>query len=91
MPVKLELAKQFGATDVVDATDGDAVKQVVELTSGGVHHSFEAIGLKATAEQSFGMLRPGGTANDHRHDPGGHDDRAAGRRLPGREAHPGLA
>ncbi|MGH8434398.1 MAG: Zn-dependent alcohol dehydrogenase [Pseudomonas sp.] len=59
---KLELAKQFGATDVVNGKDGDAVKQVLELTKGGVHHSFECIGLKQTAEQAFGMLRRGGTA-----------------------------
>jgi S-(hydroxymethyl)glutathione dehydrogenase/alcohol dehydrogenase len=62
-PSKLALAKTFGATDVIDANDGDAVKQVQELTGGGVHHSFEAIGLKATAEQAFKMLRRGGTAN----------------------------
>lgn len=59
---KLELARKFGATDVVDASDGDAVAKVIEMTSGGVHYSFEAIGLKATAEQAFGMLRSGGTA-----------------------------
>lgn len=63
VPAKLALAKTFGATDVINAADGDAVKQVQELTGGGVHHSFEAIGLKATAEQSFKMLRRGGTAN----------------------------
>jgi S-(hydroxymethyl)glutathione dehydrogenase/alcohol dehydrogenase len=60
---KLNLAKVFGATDVVDATQGDPVKQVLEMTGGGVHHSFEAIGLKQTAEQAFRMLRRGGTAN----------------------------
>jgi S-(hydroxymethyl)glutathione dehydrogenase/alcohol dehydrogenase len=60
---KLNLAKAFGATDVVDATQGDPVAQVLELSGGGVHHSFEAIGLKITAEQSFKMLRRGGTAN----------------------------
>ena len=32
------------------------------MTGGGVHYSFEAIGLAATAEQSFKMLRRGGTA-----------------------------
>ena len=47
---------------VVSAGDGDPIAQVQELTSGGVHHSFEAIGLKVTAEQAFGMLRNGGTA-----------------------------
>ena len=60
---KLALARQFGATDVVNASDGDAVAQVMELTKGGVHHSFEAIGLKTTAEQAFAMLARGGTAN----------------------------
>jgi S-(hydroxymethyl)glutathione dehydrogenase/alcohol dehydrogenase len=59
---KLELARKFGATDVVDASGGDAVQQVIEMTGGGVHYSFEAIGLKVTAEQAFQMLRNGGTA-----------------------------
>lgn len=59
---KLEMAKVFGATDVINASDGDVVEQVRELTGGGVQYSFEAIGLKQTAEQSFSMLRPGGTA-----------------------------
>lgn len=59
---KLELARKFGATDVVNASEGDPVGQVMELTGGGVHYSFEAIGLKATAEQAFQMLKNGGTA-----------------------------
>ncbi|MGO4325810.1 Zn-dependent alcohol dehydrogenase [Cupriavidus sp. 2TAF22] len=62
VPGKLELAKQFGATDVVNAADTDAVEAVRALTRGGVHHAFEAIGLKQTAEQAFSMLRRGGTA-----------------------------
>ena len=61
-PVKLEMARAFGATDVVDASAGDAAAQVLELTSGGVHYAFECVGLKQTVEQAFGMLRPGGTA-----------------------------
>jgi S-(hydroxymethyl)glutathione dehydrogenase/alcohol dehydrogenase len=60
---KLNLAKEFGATDVVDASQGDPVGQVLEMTGGGVQHSFEAIGLKATTEQAFKMLARGGTAN----------------------------
>ena len=62
VPSKLEMAKTFGATDVVDASQSDAVEAVKELTGGGVQYSFEAIGLKATAEQAFRMLRPGGAA-----------------------------
>jgi S-(hydroxymethyl)glutathione dehydrogenase/alcohol dehydrogenase len=34
----------------------------MEMTGGGVHYSFEAIGLKVTTEQAFQMLRHGGTA-----------------------------
>lgn len=60
---KLNLAKQFGATDVINAKDGDPVKQVMDMTNGGVHHAFEAIGMKQTAEQAFKMLARGGTAN----------------------------
>ena len=62
VPSKLELARKFGATDVVNAKQTDPVEAVRELTGGGVHYSFEAIGLKVTAEQSFKMLRRGGTA-----------------------------
>jgi S-(hydroxymethyl)glutathione dehydrogenase/alcohol dehydrogenase len=62
LPSKLELARKFGATDVVNAREVDAVGTVVEISGGGVHYSFEAIGLKVTAEQSFKMLRRGGTA-----------------------------
>jgi S-(hydroxymethyl)glutathione dehydrogenase/alcohol dehydrogenase len=59
---KLELARSLGATDVVNAGDGDPVARVAELTGGGVDHAFEAIGLKVAAEQAFGMLKPGGCA-----------------------------
>ena len=59
---KLELARKFGATDVVDASAGDVAAQVRNLTDGGVDYSFEAIGRKDTAEQAFQMLRPGGVA-----------------------------
>lgn len=63
LPSKLELAKTFGATDVVDAGQGDPVAAVKELTGGlGVHYAFEAIGLTATAQQAYGMTRSGGTA-----------------------------
>jgi S-(hydroxymethyl)glutathione dehydrogenase / alcohol dehydrogenase len=59
---KLELAKELGATDTLNVSNADPVEMVKEMTDGGVHFSFEALGTKATAEQSFQMLRPGGTA-----------------------------
>jgi S-(hydroxymethyl)glutathione dehydrogenase/alcohol dehydrogenase len=59
---KLALAREFGATDVVDGSAVDAVEAVKELTGGGVEHAFEAIGSVSATEQAFGMLRRGGTA-----------------------------
>ncbi len=59
---KLELAQAMGATHIVNASDTDVVAAVKDLTNGGVHHSFEAVGAKVTAEQAFKMLRRGGQA-----------------------------
>lgn len=59
---KLQFATAFGATDTLNPSKVDVVEAVQELTGGGVHYSFECIGLKQTAEQAFAMLRPRGTA-----------------------------
>jgi S-(hydroxymethyl)glutathione dehydrogenase/alcohol dehydrogenase len=59
---KLNLARHFGATDVVNAAECDPVEAVKQMTGGGVHYAFEALGLKKTAEQAFRMLRASGTA-----------------------------
>jgi len=59
---KLNMAKKFGATDTVDASEEDAVAAVKSLVPGGVDYAFEAIGLKSAAEQAFAMLARGGTA-----------------------------
>jgi S-(hydroxymethyl)glutathione dehydrogenase/alcohol dehydrogenase len=62
LEAKLDLARSMGATDTIDAGAADPVAAVRDLTGGGVAYSFEALGLKATAEQSFRMLRAGGLA-----------------------------
>jgi len=62
VPQKLELARKFGATDTINPADGDPVEALMEMTKGGAHHTFEAIGLKTTSEQAFRMLQRGGTA-----------------------------
>ena len=59
---KLQLAKEMGATDLINARDGDPVEQVKDLLGGGVEYSFEAVGGKETAEQAYYMLEKGGTA-----------------------------
>jgi S-(hydroxymethyl)glutathione dehydrogenase/alcohol dehydrogenase len=62
LPQKLELAKVFGATDVVDASEVEPVQAVLELTGGGVDHALEVVGIEATIEQAFAMLDTMGTA-----------------------------
>src|SRR6476620_11051898 len=41
---KLELAREMGATDTINASNIDAVEAIREMTKGGVHYSFEALG-----------------------------------------------
>ena len=62
-PTKLAWAKEFGATDVVDASSGDPVAKVRELTGGdGVDFAFEAVGLTQCIDQAVRMLAYAGTA-----------------------------
>ena len=63
VPGKLEMARAFGATDVINGSEGNIVEQVMALTNGrGVDHAIEAIGRKDTIEAAFTMLAKGGTA-----------------------------
>lgn len=59
---KLDLALEFGATHAVDAERENAVRRVRQIANGGVDYAFEAVGLPATIEQIWRMIRPGGTA-----------------------------
>jgi len=53
-PRKLEWARQFGATHVVNPRDGDPVAQIKKLTDGyGVNYSFECIGRPETLLQAL--------------------------------------
>ncbi len=65
-PVKLQWAKDFGATHVVNAKEVDAVTEVRKLTEdgwdGGVEFAFEATGIPMCTEQAVKMLSYGGTA-----------------------------
>ena len=58
---KLDLARMLGATDMVDASGGDAVSQVLELTGGeGVDLSLDFVGTSTTFAQALAMARRGG-------------------------------
>ncbi len=59
---KLEMAKSFGATHVVNGSDGMAVLKVKELTSGeGADFTFEAVGVAQLMVESNAAARRGGT------------------------------
>lgn len=58
---KFGLAQQLGATHCVDATDGDPVAAVHDLTDGGADFVFECIGLVPTVQQAIAMTGRGGT------------------------------
>jgi S-(hydroxymethyl)glutathione dehydrogenase/alcohol dehydrogenase len=59
---KLDLARAFGATHVVDASREDAAEAIRGLTEGrGADYAFEAIGSKKTIEQAYAAVRRGGT------------------------------
>ena len=58
---KLEMARRFGAAEVVHPPSaGDAARAVRKMTDGGADAAFEAIGLPATIRQAFDSVRPGG-------------------------------
>ncbi|HEU5348038.1 MAG TPA: Zn-dependent alcohol dehydrogenase [Ktedonobacterales bacterium] len=64
-PAALELARQFGATDMVDASDpanANLAKVVRQMTGGGVDYSFEVVGRPETIAQAWESLVPGGRA-----------------------------
>jgi S-(hydroxymethyl)glutathione dehydrogenase/alcohol dehydrogenase len=57
---RLEAARRFGATDVIDSTKTNVVEAVRDVLSAGADHVFDFVGLKAVAEQGLAMLGVGG-------------------------------
>jgi alcohol dehydrogenase len=58
---RLDIARQFGATAVVNSTDGQAVRRVMELTgNAGVDVAIEAVGVPASFDICQAILAPGG-------------------------------
>lgn len=58
---KLNYAKNFGATEVVNAANNDPVEAVREMTNGrGVDYAFEVIGNPDTIQQAYQMTRAAG-------------------------------
>ncbi|MDZ4257754.1 MAG: zinc-dependent alcohol dehydrogenase family protein [Gemmatimonadales bacterium] len=58
---RLEVATQFGATTVINNSDGQATKQVMALTEGrGVDVAIEAIGIPASFDICQAIVTAGG-------------------------------
>ena len=58
---RLDVARSFGATSVVDSKDGKAVERVMALTGGkGVDVAIEAVGVPASFDICQSILAPGG-------------------------------
>jgi S-(hydroxymethyl)glutathione dehydrogenase / alcohol dehydrogenase len=59
--VKLEKAKEFGATHLINARDVDVVAAIKEITDGvGVDFAIESAGRRETMEQAFQSVKNGG-------------------------------
>lgn len=58
---RLEIAKEFGATETVTARGDDAVEEAKELTYGGANHVLECVGAESSMDTAFRVARPGGT------------------------------
>jgi Zn-dependent alcohol dehydrogenase len=59
-PAKLELARELGATHVIDGAD-DVEARVREISPEGVPWAIDAVGAPTTLERAFACLSPGGT------------------------------
>ncbi|PYS92298.1 MAG: IMP dehydrogenase [Acidobacteria bacterium] len=60
-PKRVELARDFGATDVVSERGEEAAERVRELTGGhGVHAVLECVGSEQSMLTSMQIVRPGG-------------------------------
>lgn len=60
-PARLDLAREIGATDTVDASDGKATEAVLDLTGGGADYAIETSGRLAVLDGAIGSLASAGT------------------------------
>jgi threonine dehydrogenase-like Zn-dependent dehydrogenase len=59
-PDRLDIARRFGATDVVDSKDPDAAEQLIDMTGGGPDSVLEAVGAQSGLDLAMATARPGG-------------------------------
>ena len=60
-PARQALAREYGATDIVEERGDAGVARIRELTNGlGAHSVVEAVGTQEATMQAIGATRPGG-------------------------------
>lgn len=57
---RLDMAKTFGATDLINSGSGDTIAQIMAHTKDGVDVAIEAVGIPHTFDICQQIVRPGG-------------------------------
>lgn len=57
---RLEKARAFGATDIVNRSGDEAAEAVLAMTDGGARHVLECVGSSSSMQQAIQVVRPGG-------------------------------
>lgn len=58
---RLQLARELGATHVINSKEADVVEEIKALTGPGLHYAVETTGVSEVVKQSVHALRPLGT------------------------------
>ncbi|MGI9657897.1 MAG: zinc-binding dehydrogenase [Gaiellaceae bacterium] len=58
---RLDVARRFGATDVVDSRTPDTAQTLTDMTQGGAAYVLEAVGTQESLELAIDAVRPGGS------------------------------
>jgi aryl-alcohol dehydrogenase len=70
-PARLELARELGATHVIDASAGDVLEQIARITGGGVDFCLETSGVTTVLRTAVDSLVPMGVCGVIGAPPGG--------------------
>ena len=58
---RLKLAKEFGATDIINSAKVNPVEEIQKMTGGGIEFSLECTGIPKVFRQAVDALMIGGT------------------------------
>jgi isopropanol dehydrogenase (NADP+) len=65
VPQRQQLARTYGADEIVDFSNQDVVQRILDLTDGeGVDTSIEALGADVTFQAAVKATKPGGTVSN---------------------------